>query len=57
MIAFIKSENYTTKEERIFDKWMLKVEKQLGFKLEEDGLAWALFKDGCSVEEAVQEIE
>lgn len=57
MLAFIKSENYTTKEERIFDNWMLKVEKQLGFKLEDDCLAWSLFKDGCSVEEAVQEIQ
>lgn len=57
MMNFIKSECRVYKDEIIFDNWIKALEKKLGFKVNPNGQAFDLYKDGCDLDDAAEEIK
>ncbi|MEH0791118.1 hypothetical protein KW882_02295 [Vibrio parahaemolyticus] len=56
MCDFVKGESHVTQLERDYSKWLASVNKSLGYSANDD-LAFSLFDDGCTVEDAVAEIK
>lgn len=57
MMNFVRSECRTYKDEIIFDNWIKALEKKLGFKVDRFGQAFDLYKDGCDLDDAAEEIK
>lgn len=55
MVNFAREESATLLIEREYDKWLAKLRKIVG-DLEDDGLAYAIWADGCTPEEAAHEL-
>jgi len=52
---FRANESHVSAEERAFERWFRQVQKSLPNA--DEGEAYDLFADGCSVEEAVYELQ
>lgn len=55
MVDFVKNESAVSETERDFQKWCKQVSQLIGISFDKD-LAFDLFTDGCSVEDAVTEM-
>lgn len=55
MVDFVKNESAVSETERDFQKWCKQVTQRIGVSVDND-LAFDLFADGCSVEDAVTEM-
>lgn len=56
MVTMLQSESFVSREERSFNSWLSKVSSMIGFPVDENGLAFDLYNDSCSVVDAVAEI-
>lgn len=56
MYTMLKQENEVTRTERLYASFCRNLKHILGEEFDEDGIAWDLFRDGCSPSEAAAEI-
>lgn len=56
MATMARQECAATKEERVFADWLRQLQNILGSEVDENGLAWDLFADGATPDEAADEM-
>jgi len=57
MTAMAHAECAVFPEERLFAQWLKQLRGLLGMQISENDIAWDLFADGCTPEEAQSEVE
>lgn len=56
MYTMLRAENSISSAEKHYSRWLNEVRKVVSFEVDENGLAFDLYADSCSPEEAAEEI-